>query len=49
MSKMHYFSNEFSKIVKRWGLFDIGHMKCNMTNLWFFKIIMTKSNIKNQL
>jgi len=36
MSKMHYFSNKFSKIAKRWGLsapkqrlltFNIGNLK----------------------
>jgi len=52
MSKMHYFSNNFSKIVKRWGLsahppltFDIDDLKLrDLANLWFFKLIMTKFN-----
>jgi len=52
MSKSHYFSNKFSKIIKRWGLsapqrllsLDFGNLKlCNLAKLWFFKLIMTKS------
>jgi len=54
MSKMHYFSNKFSKIAKRWGLsapspltFDVGDLKLrDLTKLWFFKLIMMKSNLK---
>jgi len=56
MSKMHYFSNKFSNIVKRWGLsapmqrpltFNIDDFKLrDLATLWFFKLIMTKSNFK---
>jgi len=44
MSKMHYFSNKFSKIAKRWGLsapqrlltFNIGDLKfCDLAKWWF--------------
>jgi len=44
MSKMHYFSNKFSKIAKRWELsaprrpstFDFGDLKlCDMAKLCF--------------
>jgi len=38
MSKMHYFSNKFSKIAKRSGLAPEPST---------FKLIMTKSNLKN--
>jgi len=43
MSKMHYFSNKFSKV-------DFGGLKlCYLPNkLCFFKLIMAKSNLKNQ-
>jgi len=48
MFKMHYFSNKFSKIAKRWGgTFNIGDLKFrDLAKLWFFKLIMTKSNFK---
>jgi len=55
MSKMHYFSNKFSKIAKRWGLsvlsaplsFDIGGLSlCDLAKLCFFKLIMAKSDIR---
>jgi len=47
MPKMHYFSNKFSKIAKRWGLslpvpFNISDLKLSdLAKLWFFKLIMT--------
>jgi len=49
---MHYFSNKISKIAKRWRIsalsvlflnFDFG----DLAKLWCFKLIMTKSNLKN--
>jgi len=55
MSKMHYFSNKFSKIAKHWELsapqrhliFNIGDLKFRgLAKWWFLKLIMTKSNIK---
>jgi len=55
MSKMHYFSNKFSKVAKRWGAlrlqrpstFNIGDLKFrDLAKLCFFKLIMTKSNFK---
>jgi len=53
MSKMHYFSNKFSKIARRWGLFApstseiIGNLRfCDLAKLWFFKLIMTKLNFE---
>jgi len=51
---MHYFSNKFSKIAKRWGrsllIFNIGNLAlCDLAKLCFFKLIMTISNLKNQL
>jgi len=56
MSKMHYFSANFSKIARRWGLHpqrsltsDFGDLKLRgLTKLWFFKLIMTKLTLKNQ-
>jgi len=49
MSKMHYFSNKFSKIAKRWGR-NIGDLKFrDLTKWWFFKPIMTKSTLTKQL
>jgi len=50
---MHYFSNKFSKIAKRWGLFvlsvlpfNFGNLKFrNLARLCFLKLIMTKSNL----
>jgi len=56
MHNMYYFSNNFSKIAKRWGLsapqrpliFNFGELKLrNLAKLWFFKLIMMKSNFKN--
>jgi len=53
MPKMHYFSNKFSKIDKRWGrplIFDFGKLKLrNLIKLWFFKLNMTKSNFKKSI
>jgi len=44
MSKMHYFSNKFSKIIP-YLIFDFGYQKLrDLAELWFFKLIMTKSN-----
>jgi len=53
---MHYFSNKFSKIAKRWGLstpqhrpltFNISGLKFHdLAKKWFLKLIMTKSNFK---
>jgi len=47
MSKMHYFSNKFSKNAK-WPLnFDFGDLKLhNLAKMCFSKLIMTKSNLK---
>jgi len=43
MSKIHYFSNKFSKIAKRWG----SSLKfCDLAKFCFFKLIMPKSNFK---
>jgi len=55
MSTKPSFSNKFSKIAKHWGLppqrlliFNFGDLKLrNLAKLWFFKLIMTKSNLKN--
>jgi len=54
---MDYFSNKFSKIAKRWGLSAPAPL--NLQYWWpdvtwfgqivFLKLIMTKSNLKNQL
>jgi len=53
---MHYFSNKFSKIAKRWGsphlllTIDIDDLKLrDWTKLWLFKLIMTKSNYKKSV
>jgi len=52
---MRYCSNIFTKITKSWELsappapltFDFGELKMgDFPNLWFFKLIMTKSNLK---
>jgi len=51
-SKMRYFSNKFSKITKRWRLLTFGFCDLELRDLpklWFFELIMTKSNLKNQL
>jgi len=57
MSKMRYF-NKFSKIAKRWGLCapsaqvtsDFGDLKLrDLSNLCFFKRIMTQSNFKKSV
>jgi len=40
---MHCFSNKFS-------IFNIGDLTlCDLAKLWFFKLIMTTSNLKYQL
>jgi len=59
MPKMHHFSNKFLKIYKRWGLayhpqhpliFNIGDLKLrDLTKLWFFKLIVSKSNFKKSV
>jgi len=57
MSKIRYFSSKFSKIAKRWRslpqrpfTFDFGGLKLrDLTKLWFFKLIMTKSHLKKFL
>jgi len=54
MSKMHYFSNKFSKIAKTGAFppqhhftFNIGALKFRgLAKWWFLKLIMTKSNFK---
>jgi len=55
MSKMHYFSNKFSKIAKRWGFFAFPTAPLNLQYWWpavpwFNKImvfqVMAKSNLK---
>jgi len=55
---MHYFCNKFAKIAKHWGslhpglpfIFDFGELKLrDLAKIWFFKLIMTKLNLKNQL
>jgi len=54
MSKMHYFSNKFSKIANRWGfptpsatnLQYWWHEVSWFGQIMFFKLIMTKSNFK---
>jgi len=58
MSEVHYLSNKFSRIAKRWG---ISAPATSFLRFWrfevawfgqiafFFKLIMTKSNFKNQL
>jgi len=57
MSKIHCFSNNFSKIASAEGLrpqrpltFNIGELKlCNLAKLWIYKLIMKKSNFKNSV
>jgi len=57
MSKTHYFSNKFSKIAESWGSPPQAplNLRCWWPEVaWFaqivvFKLIMTKSNFKNQL
>jgi len=59
MPKMHYFSNKFSKIAKRWGLsvpralfiFNIGDLKLYtwFGQLLFSKLIMAKLNFKKSV
>jgi len=53
MSKIRYFNNKFSKIAKPWGISvpsaplasDFCDLKLrDLLKLWFFKLIMTKSN-----
>jgi len=56
---MHYFSiNKFSKIAQALGahhpqcplIFNIGDLKLgDLTKLWFFKLIVTKSNFKKSV
>jgi len=51
---MHCFSNKFSKSPSAGGsppprplIFNIGDLKLgDLTKLWFFKLIVTKSNLK---
>jgi len=46
MSKKHRFSANFQK-SKSPLIFDIGDLKLrDLAKLWFFKLIMTKSNLK---
>jgi len=55
MTKIHCFSNKFSKIAKRWGFprqasFNLWFWWPKVAwlpQLWYFKLIMTKSNLKN--
>jgi len=55
MFKIHYFINNFLKIAKCKGIScpsaptsDFSGLKLrDLLKLWFFKWIMTKSNIKN--
>jgi len=57
MPKMHYFSNKFSKIAKRWGfctprplIFDFSDLKLrDVAKFCFFKLIMTKSNFQRSV
>jgi len=57
MSKMHHFSNKFSKIAKHWGLCCSqrpAHLNLQywwsevpwFGQKWFLKLIMMKSNFK---
>jgi len=54
---MHYFSNKFSQIAKRWGLsapsapiFGFGDLNLrDVAKLCFFKLIMMKSNFKKSV
>jgi len=48
MSKVHYFNNKFSKTPLTSDFGD--HLKLSdLLKLWFFKRIITKSNIKKRL
>jgi len=59
MSKMHYFSNEFLKIAKRWELsaipfpqrlltFNIGDLKFrDLAKWWFFKADYAEIKLQN--
>jgi len=50
MPKVHYFSNKFSKIAKRWGLCDFGDLKLrDAAKFCYFKLITTKSNFKKSV
>jgi len=58
MSKIHYFGNKFSTIAKRWWalrpqsplIFDVGDLKLrDVAKFCFFKLIMTKSNLKKSV
>jgi len=60
MPKMHYFRNIFSKIAKQCGIsgsapwppltFIAGVLKLrDLDKLWFFNLIMTKSNFKKSV
>jgi len=44
---MHYFSNKFLKIAEGWGL--TASKLRDLTKLWFFKLIVTKSNFKKSV
>jgi len=54
---MHYFVLNFQKLpnagalrTQRPLIFDFGDLKLrDLAKLWFFKLITTKSNFKNQL
>jgi len=55
---MQYFSNKFSKIAKRLKdlrlqrllIFDHSDLKLrDFAKVWFFKLIMTKSNLKKSV
>jgi len=58
MPKIHYLSNKFSKIAKRWGLsdpqrpliFDFGDLTLgDVAKFCLFKLILTKSNFKKSV
>jgi len=54
MYKLHYFNNKFSKIAKRLSAPSapldsilVTRSCVILAKLWFFKLIMTKSNFNN--
>jgi len=50
MPKVHYFITNFQKSPQRPLTFNFGELKLhNLTNLWIFKLIMTKSNSKKSI
>jgi len=55
MSKMHYFSNKFSKSCKALGaenpwIFDFDDLKLrDLAKLWVFILIVTKSNLQKSV